>query len=284
MHYTGTEDVSMIDTDSNDVLIANTGNDVLNGGAGADTLSGLDGTDTLIGRIGGDTLQGGAGNDKLFGGIGSDLLNGGTGADVMNGGSGNDTYIVDHIDDNVNENVGGGTDTVQTTLASFNLNLATNANVENLTFIGTTGDFTGIGNELANVLSGGAGNDTLFGLAGDDRLVGGGGDDAMDGGQGNDMFVFGTGFGTDTINGFDSDATGGQDKLDLTGLGINAGTFAASVKSVQFGADTYIAIDVNGGATITQDVNSITIRASDGVIILHGVNASTIDASDLLLG
>ena len=43
-----------------------------------------------------------------------------------------------------------------------------------------TGDFAGTGNGLANMINGGAGNDTLDG---------GAGNDALDGGGGNDIFV-----------------------------------------------------------------------------------------------
>ena len=86
---------------------------------------------------------------------------------------------------------------MQTALASYTLG----NNLENLTFIGT-GNFTGTGNVAANVLTGGAGNDTLSASSGNDTLVGGAGNDTMDGGLGNDVFRFGTGFGTDRINGF----------------------------------------------------------------------------------
>ena len=44
--------------------------------------------------------------------------------------------------------------------------------VENLTYTGT-GDFTGSGNELDNVITGGSGSDTLDGGGGNDTLDGG---------------------------------------------------------------------------------------------------------------
>ena len=61
---------------------------------------------------------------------------------------------------------------MRSTLNSYTLG----DNVENLTFIGA-GDFSGTGNDLANTITGGGGNDTLDGGAGIDRLVGGAGDD-----------------------------------------------------------------------------------------------------------
>jgi Ca2+-binding RTX toxin-like protein len=75
----------------------------------------------------------------------------------------------------VTENAGEGTDLVQTTLLSY----ALTANIENLTFTGTTGNFVGTGNALVNVITGGAGNDTLDGGAGADSLNGGAGTDTV---------------------------------------------------------------------------------------------------------
>ena len=112
-------------------------------------------------------ITGGVGSDVLNGGDGNDILNGGLGADAMNGGAGNDTFVVDNVGDTVTEAVGGGTDLVQTSLASYVLA----ANVENLTYTGA-GNFTGTGNALANTITGGGGNDVLNGGAGADQLVG----------------------------------------------------------------------------------------------------------------
>ena len=127
---------------------------------------------------------------------------------------------------------------VFTTSASFTLA----PNVENLTFSGV-GNFVGTGNGLANVLTGGAGNDGLSGAAGNDTLIGGAGIDSMNGGLGADTFVFASGFGNDVITGFDANAIGGQDLLDISGLGITAATFAASVTIADLGNDTLVTIN-----------------------------------------
>src|SRR5437764_9381576 len=129
-------------------------------------------------------MTGGVGNDLLDGGSGNDTLDGGVGADTMTGGLGNDIFLVDNAGDVVNENPGEGTDTVKTTLSSYTLT----SNVENLTYIGA-GNFGGVGNALANIITGGAGNDVLNGGVGNDTLDGGVGADTMTGGLGNDIFI-----------------------------------------------------------------------------------------------
>jgi len=131
------------------------------GSAFADTLSALGTGSVLWGLDGADTLAGGAG---------ADTLDGGTGADIMQGGLGNDIYVVDNIADVVSDS--GGTDTVRASLVSY----ALGATIENLTYIGI-GGFTGTGNGLANVITGGDGADLLDGGAGVDTLIGGAGDD-----------------------------------------------------------------------------------------------------------
>jgi Ca2+-binding RTX toxin-like protein len=65
--------------------------------------------------------------------------------------------------------------------------------IENAT--GASGSDTLIGNEVANRLEGGNGDDALFGGLGGDTLIGGDGDDTLDGGAGDDSLDGGTGSG-----------------------------------------------------------------------------------------
>jgi Ca2+-binding RTX toxin-like protein len=58
-----------------------------------------------------------------------------------------------------------------------------------------------IGNDLANHLTGNAGDDSLDGGAGDDELGGGDGDDHLDGGDGNNLLDGGTGTDTAVFSG-----------------------------------------------------------------------------------
>ncbi len=155
--------------------------DRVTGTAGADTLDGLGGNDTILGLDGADRLDGGSGNDSLDGGAGDDTLVGTGGSDRLAGGTGNDLYVVGVTNIVVTELADGGTDRIETTLASLTLA----ADVEQLVYTGAA-RFTGTGNAGANLLRGGAGNDSLNGGAGDDTLAGAGGGDTLDGGTGSD--------------------------------------------------------------------------------------------------
>jgi len=155
----------------------------------------------------------------LYGGDGNDLLDGGKGADDLYGGTGDDTYIVDNVDDTVNENPGEGTDTVHTTLNAYTLGL----NVENLGFIGT-GNFAGTGNSLNNILSGGSGNDSLSGGAGNDTLIAGL-TDTLTGGAGKDVFELSTpGSAATPAAIVIADFIHGTDKIAVRDAGFNLGT------------------------------------------------------------
>jgi VCBS repeat-containing protein len=130
----------------------------------------------------------------------------------------------------------------------------------------------GSGSELAydaaaanHTMLGGLANDILIGGAGDDLFLGGLGNDTLNGGLGNDTFVFAAaGFGNDSIQGFDVNPTGGQDLLNIAGLGISSETFAANVSIAADGADTVIGIGVDS-------------------IRLVGVNSAGIDQTDFIL-
>ncbi len=153
---------SLTDNVENLVLL-NPGNAAGTGNGLANELLGYSGDDSLYGLEGDDTLDGGEGNDRLDGGGGNDTLI---------GGSGNDIYIVDSDGDIVTEALDNGTDEVRASIASY----ALTAHVERLTYIGAE-DFAGTGNGMANLITGGTGNDTLDGGVGNDTLVGGLGDD-----------------------------------------------------------------------------------------------------------
>src|SRR6266704_669518 len=197
--------------DGNDRIDAGSGNDTLIGGAGNDTMVGGLGNDTYgvdstgdvvvetstlaseidtvyssVTRMLGANLENlvltgtaaiiGIGNglaNHLIGNAGDNVLNGGAGNDTMVGGLGNDTYVVDSTGDVVVETSTLATeiDTVQSSVSRM-----LGANLENLVLTGTAA-ITGIGNGLANHLTGNAADNVLNGGLGNDTMVGGLGND-----------------------------------------------------------------------------------------------------------
>ncbi len=146
-----------------------------------------------------ENANGGSGNDTLLGNTANNVLNGGAGNDTLVGGAGNDTYVVSSGGDQVFETTtttsttdAGGIDTVQSSI-SFRLDTTDGIRfVENLTLTGS-GNLSGTGNSLANILTGNAGNNTLFGGLGNDTLNGGAGNDTLNGGEDGDTMVGGAG-------------------------------------------------------------------------------------------
>lgn len=157
-------------------------------------INGDDGNDTVYGGTGFDVLSGNAGDDTLYGGGGDDHLGGGIG---------NDTFYVDSQSDIIFEGAGEGQDRVFSTS-----NYYLYANVEDLTLQAGAGNIFGVGNGLANVITGneganlliaGAGNDTVNGGSGNDTLYGQDGNDTLNGDAGIDYLD--GGIGNDTLNG-----------------------------------------------------------------------------------
>jgi serralysin len=213
------------------------GNDRLDGGTGADTMEGgtgddeymVDQADDLVLEAGGQGLdtvsttlsayglaaeveilqllsgaRDGTGNglaNRLVGNAAANRLDGAGGADTMVGGGGSDLYIVDNAFDEVNEDAGGGSDTVS---ARVDYQLSAGSEIEELrsgnAAAAASLDLTGndhaqvlSGDAGSNVLAGRGGNDRLFGLLGADTLNGDQGDDRLSGGLGNDVLIGGSG-------------------------------------------------------------------------------------------
>ncbi|WP_149537538.1 M10 family metallopeptidase [Siccirubricoccus phaeus] len=191
------------------------------------------GDDTLSGNEIGNHLRGGAGNDSLAGLEGNDTLEGGAGRNTLEGGAGNDLYILAGSGDVVTEFGNAGIDTVEIA-GSY----ALGANLETLRLTGD-GDFTGIGNALANALTGNAGNNSLSGGAGEDTLAGGEGADRLEGGTGLDRLSGGG--GDDSLDGgAGHDSLDGGDGADTLAGGTGNDTMAGGP-----GDDTYM-VDSSG--------------------------------------
>ena len=208
----------------------------------------------------------------------------------MTGGLGDDTYQVDDVADVVVELAGEGTDIVRTTLSTY----ALGEHVERLEFVGS-GDFTGSGNALNNVilagagndvLNGGDGNDSLRGGAGQDTLTGGGGTDTLTGGAGADVFVFRD--ASDSIRGARdtiADFTVGEDSIDFTQMNSGGGFHALqTVTSMPTTIDAHSLVAYVGSAGNTvlyvNDTGAAqTTSQASMEILLKGV--TTLSDADL---
>jgi len=151
---------------------------------------------------------------------------------------------------------------------SDNIGIAYNTIIEN----GRTGNGNDVllGNDVANLLDAGAGNDNINGGKGDDSLIGG---------LGNDTFVISDLGGTDRINDF----ARGADKIDLRAIDAVAGGTDNAFTFIGDGAFTNHAGElrtyVQGGANfLAGDVNGD--GKADFLVNLGSVH---VDHTDILL-
>ena len=205
-------------------------------------VRGGSGNDTLRGSASNDTLEGGDGDDSLTGGKGRDtfIFGAGDGADTITDFTDGEDRIsfeesaltwqqiltssTVRLDGGVRLDLsahGGGTiDLIGTTLADLDPSDFIGLSVVPTPTANLNPDATERGDDSANTLTGGDGDDNIYGEAGDDALLGGAGDDyitggagddrlwgqagddGLDGGEGSDL-IFGQG-GNDTIAGGDA--------------------------------------------------------------------------------
>ncbi|QEL21585.1 hypothetical protein FQV39_02550 [Bosea sp. F3-2] len=271
------EDDLVVDAGAgNDIVLAGAGDDLIRGGAGDDLLDGGEGDDALQGGDGNDRLIGGRGDDFLFGGAGNDTLVGGEGNDLLDGGDGTDT--VDY-----SAEAAGITVDLSTGKANGNgIGRDTLVGIENV--IGGAGNDVLIGNDLANTLDGGAGNDRIVAGAGD-TVLGGAGDDtievkagmgaaaSIDGGTGHDTVkLLGTGTGSLA-------APTGVERLEVEGGSWSvAGSAGYDEIAIRTGAtvtsglvidkDDKVGIDAGGKLSVSN--NAVTWAGGGNAVLTNG--------------
>lgn len=271
------EDDLVVDAGAgDDIVLAGAGDDLIRGGAGDDQLDGGAGDDVLQGGDGNDRLIGGAGDDFLFGGAGNDRLIGGEGNDLLDGGDGIDTA------DYAAETTGVTVDLAAGKANGEGIGRDTLTGIENV--IGGAGNDVLIGNDLANILDGGAGNDRIVAGAGD-TVLGGAGDDvievkagagaaaSIDGGTGRDTVkLLGTGTGSLA-------APTGVERLEVeSGSWSVAGSAGYDEIAIRNGGtvtsglvidkDDKVGIDAGGKLTVSS--NAVTWAGGGNAVLTNG--------------
>ena len=209
---------------------------------------------TIYGTSGDNIITTGSGSDTVYAGAGNDIINNNaSGTDYFDGGEGIDTYAINlnltadwRWEVDLEKEYSGiegayGADLMETLI-----------NFENVT-IESGIDTLIMGNEKANVLTGGSQSDEIGGRSGNDTLTGNGGADTF-------VFIEGEA-GTDTITDFD--LTEG-DKLDLSSYGIGTEEAAEATMSDVSGS-VEIAISGSTIASIT-GLTVADFAAADGWI------------------
>jgi serralysin len=255
----------------------------------------LNGANNVSVKVGGkveDTLRnvenvtGGSAADKLTGDALANVFTGNGGNDTLNGGAGSDTavlrgarsqYTITKLADGslrIVDNRSGapdGTD-IATSIEYFRFSDRTYSYAE---LTSTTApseptdpqppqppsaDMTLTGDDTANVLEGGSGNDKLYGKDGNDRLVGKGGNDTLDGGDDNDLLDGGA--GADKIVG-----GSGSDTVTYAGAAaaVVANLSSASANTGDAKGDTYSSVENMVGSAFAD-----TLTGNGSANVLEG--------------
>jgi Ca2+-binding RTX toxin-like protein len=293
----------------NDILYGDTGNDTLNGGTGNDYMDGGTGNDTYVfGRgYGTDTVHdvdattGNTDTVRFAGDI--------TPEDINTRRVSNDLYleiigtsdkliVKDYFTDSTYLGLGFGysydglnshkieqfifadgttwddaaiASKAQTIVGTSGGDTVNGFSDQSNYLYGLDGNDTLNAGGMGDQLYGGTGDDTLNGGNGNDLLDGGTGTDTMKGGQGNDTYVFGLGYGTDTI--YDNDATTGN----LDTVAFQTGIDPASVTVTRVGDDLRFAVASGEVLTVQKYFTDYTYLGIGFGYAYDGVDAHKIE-------
>lgn len=224
-------------------MYGGSGDDNFTGGEGYDYIEGGTGHDVMNGGNDGSKIYGGTGNDIIYAGGGNDYIDPGEGDDYIQDDHGDDTIIfkAGYGTDTISDAAGHNTillsglsieSAVMSRINGSDLQISFGADniiikqyfdgagFQNFNINGTmindlitdlhgsdSNDWMSAWSDSGVTIHGEGGNDTLYGGNGDDVLDGGTGDDWLYGGNGNDTYIFGKGYGNDTIEDWGGSST-----------------------------------------------------------------------------
>ncbi|WP_150274674.1 calcium-binding protein [Paenibacillus tepidiphilus] len=204
-----------------------------------------------LGTDSGDGLTGTVNRDLIFGIAGNDSISGDAGNDYLHGGEGNDNLYGNAGDDQVY----GGSD--------------------NDNLYGEDGNDQLYGGDGADILYGSTGNDVLDGGAGNDTLYGELRSSSYTGLEGNDTYIFGKGYGNDTI-------VEGGGTADVVQLGVNPG----DVEVLQESGSLVLRIKESGERLLISNYFSAAAYKVESVAFADGTvwSQTELEANVLTLG
>lgn len=253
------------------------GDDVIDGGDGNDSLNGAGGNDTYIYNAGLDTIVEGGGTDTVLitGGVTiSDIttsvvstfdlkivVNAGTDELLLNDIfyphpnypietlAFDDGFWVDPMTHSTWLKGTSGSDAIS---GNGNANMMIGYDGDDIINAGAAND-NAHGGAGADIIHGDGGNDLLYGGKGNDLLYGGDGLDTLVGGGGADSFVFESASGFNNVDQVEDFSVSETDVLDFTDI-LSAvydpltDAITDFIQITDNGADSTVAVDVNGGA------------------------------------
>ena len=268
------------------VTLSGTGSAHVTTGDGHDFVVTGDGADTIHTGGGNDVVDAGGGDDAIVGGQGGgdDVYDGGTGSNTVSYPSATNSVTIDlnAIDRSRSEPASGGGHNRRPSHAAAcydaehggrlaeGVDIGTDVliNIQNAT--GGAGDDTIIGNDIANILSGGGGNDSLFGGGGTDTAAYTGTITASmvtDDGLGHFVVTTGGGEGTDTLSGIENVSDGFSHNFLLVGNG-GYGSIQAAISAAASG-DTIMIAAGTYNENLTINTAGLTL-VGVGEVTLHG--------------
>lgn len=235
----GTGDDHLYGGNGINTIYGQEGNDTITDGDDGSYLYGGEGNDSIYAGGGDDYIDGGTGNDYIQDDHGNDtiIFKAGYGVDTISDAAGYNTIQLSGLDissatfsrsgNDLTISFGSDAITLLQYYDFYNFNINGTDVMDLITALhgSDTDDWmivsgnnggTLYGEGGNDSLTGGSGNDTLYGGSGDDYLYGNDGDDVLDGGagndwlyggNGNDTYIFGTGYGNDTIEDWGGSST-----------------------------------------------------------------------------